>query len=115
MESTTRVSPIREAVFVLAAIIVVVMAGMWARGGLSLPSPVRTAEAATQSQGADGPGVPDSGRQFLIMVEELRSLNAQVKALNERLTAIDKSLRDGEYKVKSTGNGGAGGKAEGGQ
>jgi hypothetical protein len=112
MANAIRIDPIREVVIALSVLVVVVMAAMWARGGLSLPSPVQTAAAATAPQGADGPGVPDSGRQFLIMVEELRALNGHVKALNERLNAIDRSLRDGEYKVKATqGNG----KAEGGQ
>jgi hypothetical protein len=108
MGTAAQANPMREWLIGLLVLTVVVVAGMWARDSFSFPSPVKSATAATLPQGPPAPGVPDSGQQFLTMVEELKALNVQVRAINDRLTAIDKALRDGEYKVKS-------GKAEGGQ
>jgi len=111
-ERMRRPDTVTHGLVVIAVLLAVIAAALWLRPDFASPAMQHSAYGAPVPADADGPGIPDAGRQRLLMVEELRALNASVKALDERLAAIDKALRGGEYRVQT---GEAKGKAEGGR
>jgi len=93
---------IAHALVLMAAVLVIIAAGLWFRGGALEP----TALAAPKRLTTKDPGIPDSGRQRQMILAEL-------KQLNSRLQAVEAALRDGEFVVQTKpvdgGPGAAGG------
>ncbi len=77
---------IAHALVVIAFLLALIAGVLWLRPDM----PESRAEA--RSLGTRE-GIPDSGHQRQAMIQELR-------ALNERLAAIEQGLKDGEYQVK---------------
>jgi len=92
---------IGQGLIVIAILLFVIAAALWLRPDFASPATERFVRAEQVTTGTDGQGVPDAGKQRLLLVEETRALNLQVKALAERLGSIDKALREGEYKVQT--------------
>lgn len=73
----------------VAAMLALIALALWLK-----PGPLEaTAMAGTPAARAGAEGVPDTGRQFQAMIEQLESLN-------RRLGDIEKGLRDGSYVVQ---------------
>lgn len=92
---------ISQGLVVIAILLAAIAAALWLRPDFASPAAEATARAAIGAAQDDGPGIPDSGRQRMMTVDELKILNAEVKSLNERLVALDKALRAGEYRVQT--------------
>jgi hypothetical protein len=92
---------IGQGLIVIAILLAVIAAALWLRPDFASPATEATARAAFGAAQDEGPGIPDSGRQRMMTVEELKILNAEVKSLNERLGMVDKALRAGEYRVQT--------------
>jgi len=94
---------IANALVLVAAVLAVMAAALWYRGGAleaeALGRPQRLTPAT--------PGVPDSGRQRQMIIVEL-------KQLNSRMQAMESALRDGEYVVQTKPAADGGGAAAGG-
>jgi len=81
---------IGHALVLVAAVLAVMALALWLRSG-----PLESQASARAPAIAPGvTGVPDSGRQRLLMIEELQKLNT-------RLQAMDTALRDGKYVVQT--------------
>jgi hypothetical protein len=91
---------IAHALVLVAIILGIIAAALWVRGGPVEPradaGPVPIAPGQT--------GVPDSGRQRQLIIQELQKLNG-------RLEAIDAALRDGKYVIETKPAEDAGGAA----
>ncbi len=81
---------IAHAVVLVAAILAVIAVALWLRAGplepQALAKPVRLSTGNT--------GVPDSGRQRMMILKELQKLNG-------RLEAVESALRDGTYVIQT--------------
>jgi len=89
---------IAHALVLVAVMLGLIAAALWLRDD---PSLTRPAVGATRRVTTEHPGIPDSGRQRQVIIEELRKLNA-------RLQAIDEALRKGDYQVQTRPVEGAG-------
>jgi len=100
MRSANPLQTIGQGLVVIAVLLGVIAAALWLRPDFGSPTE-STAHAAYGVAENDGPGLPATGRQRLMMVAELKHLNAQVKSLSDRLDAFDKALRAGDYRVQT--------------
>jgi len=94
---------ITHALVLVAAVLAVMAAALWYRGGALEAEALGRAQPLTTKS----PGVPDSGRQRQMIIAEL-------KQLNSRMQAIESALREGDYVVQTKPAAGAGGAAAGG-
>jgi hypothetical protein len=82
---------------VLVAILLGLIAGaLWLRlepGALENEARAQ-GTARVIAANADGPGIPDAGRQRMMIVEQLQTLN-------QRMADIEKGLRDGSYSIQT--------------
>jgi len=62
----------------------------------------RAQSISGQAAGATDGGIPDAGKQRMLIVEQLQTLN-------QRLADIEKGLRDGSYTIQIAESKGAGG------
>lgn len=93
---------ISQGLVVIAVLLAVIAAALWLRPDFASPATEPSAHAAFGAAvTSEGDGIPDSGRQRMMIVQELKTLNAEVKALGERLSAVDKSMRSGDYRVQT--------------
>jgi len=90
---------IGHALLLVAAVLALIAAALWFRGGPLEPQVLALPKALS----TEDPGIPDSGKQRQMIVAEL-------KQLNNRLQAVEAGLRDGKYLVQTKpapGEGGA--------
>jgi len=81
---------IAHAVVLVAVVLAVMAVALWFRGGPLEPAAV----AGPTRLSTENTGVPDSGRQRLMILKELQALNA-------RLQAVESGLRDGAYVIQT--------------
>jgi len=91
---------IAHALVLVAILLGLIAVALWLRldpGAFQNEARAQTA-ARVMAATADGPGIPDAGRQRMMIVEQLQ-------AVNQRLADIDKGLRDGSYSIQAAGPG----------
>jgi len=91
---------IAHALVIVAILLGLIAAALWLRldpGAFRNEAQAQTA-ARVMAATSDGPGIPDAGRQRMMIVEQLQ-------AVNQRLADIDKGLRDGSYSIQAAGAG----------
>jgi len=79
---------IAHGLILVAFMLGLIAAALWYRADGVEPK----VQAQSSSVTGDGGGIPDSGRQKLVLIEQLESLN-------KRLTEIERGLRDGSYSI----------------
>lgn len=87
---------IAHGLVLVSAVLALIAAALWFRTGPLEPQ----AAAAAKAISTDGGGVPDSGRQRVDMIEQL-------KALNGRLADIERGLRSGIFVIQTAEQKGA--------
>ena len=88
---------ISQGLILVAVMLALIAAALWFRPGPIEPA----AQAQVRGAVAQGEGVPDSGRQRQMMIEQLDTLN-------KRLAEIERGLRDGSFTVQVVDQRGAG-------
>jgi len=79
-----------QGLVLIAVILAIIAIGVWIR-----PSEVtRVAGGATPTTDRSVAGIPDSGLQRQVMIEELRRLN-------DRLAVIEEGLKEGRFQIQT--------------
>ena len=86
---------IAHGLVLVAFMLGLIAAALWFRTDSVEPKVQAQAQTASRPlpSGADGAGIPDSGRQKLIQIEQLDTLN-------KRLADIERGLREGSYSIQ---------------
>jgi len=82
---------IAHGLILVSAMLALIAVALWFRPGPMEPQALAKAKALT----TDATGIPDSGKQRQAMVDQL-------KTLNDRLKAIEDGLRSGTYVIQTT-------------
>jgi hypothetical protein len=84
---------IAHGLVLVAFMLGLIAAALWFRTDSIEPKVQAQTAPRPLSPGADGGGIPDSGRQKLILIEQLDTLN-------KRLADIERGLREGSYSIQ---------------
>jgi len=84
---------IAHGLVLVAFMLGLIAAALWLRTDSVDPKVQAQTAPRPLPAGADGAGIPDSGRQKLIQIEQLDTLN-------KRLADIERGLREGAYSIQ---------------
>ncbi|MBM4017402.1 MAG: hypothetical protein FJ288_03595 [Planctomycetes bacterium] len=84
---------IAHALVLVAIMLGLIAAALWLRFDPGRPQNEARAQSRYITATADGPGIPDAGRQRQAMIEQL-------DAMNRRLADVERGLRDGSFAVQ---------------
>jgi hypothetical protein len=85
---------ISQGLILIAVVLAIIAVGVWVRtDGMESRAHAGTATPTATTTDRSVAGIPDAGRQRESMIEEL-------KTLNDRLAAIEEGLKEGRFQIQ---------------